>query len=59
MATVKYQFQENDGNWVTVHTGDVNTDQHIKIGMDNLAKAAGAGKRIRAVDENGNILDIR
>ncbi len=56
MKTVTIQIQDLSGNWLPVQTirGD---DQTVKITLDTTSKMM--RKRLRAVDSNGTVLDVR
>jgi hypothetical protein len=53
---VNIQIQDRNGNWLTV-TRALNNDRVIKLTVDTAIKTY--QRRARAVDDNGNILDLR
>jgi hypothetical protein len=58
VMSIYIQVQDISGNWFTINTTfDIN-QQNINNKM-NEASNAYLGKRIRAITNNGSILDIR
>lgn len=53
---INIQLQDNTGNWRTYHT-TMNNSQMILTEMRSLA-ARFPDCRVRAVDENGRVVDI-
>ena len=53
---VNIQIQDRNGNWLTV-TKALNNDRVIKLTVDTVLKTY--QRRARAVDDKGNILDLR
>lgn len=56
MKYINIQIQDKNGNWMTV-TKTINNDRVIKLTVDQMV--ATYHRRARAVDDKGNILDIR
>ena len=56
MDYVNIQMQDLTGNWRTYHR-TMNNSQMILQGMKNLQQQF-PDRRIRAVDDNGRVLDI-
>ena len=56
MDTVHIQAQDTTGNWRTYHT-TVNNSQRILQEMQSL-KNCHPDFRVRAVDDNGRVVDI-
>lgn len=55
MNNAYIQIQDITGRWITIDTVK-NNDLSIKIGLDNKAFMK---KRLRAVDSNNRVIDIR
>ncbi|ATE64011.1 hypothetical protein CMV14_06075 [Rhizorhabdus dicambivorans] len=54
---INIQFEISPGAWRTVSTLMMNSPQHVVHSMRNAQKSH-TGKRIRAVDENGKLVDM-
>lgn len=57
MELIEIQAQDETGNWRTYNTLMVNNSQMIILSMRQL-KDQFPDKRVRAVDQNGRLLDI-
>ena len=57
MDSVHIQYQDLSGNWRTVNVLMWNNSQLIRTSMIQL-QSLYPNSRIRAVNENGNIIDI-
>jgi hypothetical protein len=53
---INIQLQDNTGNWRTYHT-TLNNSQMVLSEMRSLS-ARFPNQRVRAVDENGKLVDI-
>lgn len=53
---ITIQIQDKNGNWLDV-TKALNNDRVIKLTVDQMQRTY--QRRARAVDNRGNILDIR
>lgn len=53
---VEYQFLGSLGHWQTMSNGPYETDQIVQINLLHLKKLY-PGSRVRAIDENGRLLD--
>jgi len=54
---VTLKVQDISGNWFDIKTLSLNNDQYTLSQMKQTQKMFG-GKRIKAVDAKGNLLDI-
>ena len=57
MFDTKIQFQDTRGAWFTVQT--VRANENIVKNALDVAEQTYRGKRVRAVDKAGNIVDLR
>jgi hypothetical protein len=55
--TVIIQIQDVGGNWMDVQTTMTNHDRYVYSLMEQ-AQRNYSGRRVRAVDQNGRIIDI-
>lgn len=58
MRNVNIQIQDKSGNWLTIHTLNSPNDIEIAKRLDEAVKFH-PGKRVRATEQNGSIVDIR
>lgn len=57
METIAIQIQDVNGNWLTTQITNTKHDQYIRSLMETAQKSH-PGKRVRAIDGSGRILDI-
>ncbi len=57
MFKVTLKVQDISGNWFTIKNLDINNDQYTLSQMKQTQKMFG-GKRVKAVDAKGNLIDI-
>ena len=57
MRNVNVQIQDKNGNWLTIHTLTNPTDVDIRVRMQEAAKFH-PNRRVRAVEQNGSVVDI-
>lgn len=53
----EFQFQQPSGNWSTVNQSNHETDQTIKLKLDQMERQY-QGKRVRVICD-GRIIDLR
>ena len=56
MDQVQIQYQDNMGNWITQQV--VNNIQPYIIQCMQQVSSTSSGKRVRAVDSSGRVIDI-
>jgi hypothetical protein len=52
------QFQDINGNWITVNSIDDSNGQYVAARM-NEAASSRPGHRVRAISESGLLIDVR
>lgn len=55
---VLIQFQDINGNWLTINSIDDDNGQYVYARM-NEAQSSRPGHRVRAIYENGGLIDVR
>lgn len=58
MRRVDIQIQDKSGNWLTLHSLSTPNDIEISKRLDEAQKTH-SGRRVRAVESNGSVVDIR
>lgn len=57
MRTVNIQIQDVNGNWLTIQSLFGPTENEVSIRMRETSKFH-PNKRVRAVEQNGTVVDI-
>jgi hypothetical protein len=58
MTSILIQVQDLDGSWRTVNTTNDDNSQNVSARLDEASRGY-PGKRVRAIDDSGSVIDIR
>jgi uncharacterized protein YhdP len=58
MTSILIQVQDLDGSWRQVNSTMDSNPQNIAARLDEASRGS-PGKRVRAVDDTGSVIDIR